>query len=114
MSIEHLPMQVRQTRMTPSLELYPIVNASGRDGGATSEAVSRSSAMQFPFNFMSLSRIPEADDILDQAVDELFNDASNVELDQSGDFDRLWDTTEFGEESREDDLYLGFMLDRLL
>lgn len=108
---EPLPMQMPQTHMVPSLEPYPIANGISK----SNTIASTFNGLQFPFDLASLSRMTQADDILDEAVDELFNDVNDgVELDQSGDFDRLWDTSEFGEDSRQDDLQLGFMLDRLL
>ena len=54
------------------------------------------------------------DDVLDRAVDELFTDATRSKLTEGNrrsDFSPLWDSTEFGQEAREDDLQLGSMLD---
>jgi hypothetical protein len=107
-SIEPLPLQVPQTRMVPSLNPYPIMNGAAN--------MISSNTLQMSFMFASaFSGRSNADQVLDDAVDELFNDASNmVELEQGGDVAQMWDTTEFGQESREDDLHLGFLLDKLL
>ena len=70
-----------------------------------------------PFTFASaFSGKSNADQVLDDAVDELFNDSNKmVEFDHAGDYvAHMWDTTEFGQESREDDLHLGFLLEKLL
>ena len=69
--------------------------------------------MQTPFNFAALSGTPpstDADKVLDAAVDELFENVDHIVglEDETGDVARMWDTTEFGEEtSREEDLQLG-------
>jgi hypothetical protein len=56
------------------------------------------------------------DDVLDGAVDELFEGAKNHDMSEwNGDtFGTLWDSTEFGQETRESDLQLGIMLDLFL
>jgi hypothetical protein len=107
-SIELLHLQVPQTRMVPSLDPYPI------NSGAAS--MISSNTLQTPFYFsLAFTGRSDADQVLDDAVDELFNDASNiVELDQGAEIAQMWDTTEFGQESREHDLQLGFLLDKLL
>ena len=57
---------------------------------------------------------PESDDVLDQAVDELFMDSDDLtQMDYSGNISNLWDLTEFGQESYEEDVQLGFMLEEL-
>jgi len=110
-SIEHMSNQVPQTHPAPAVTLYPIINSGMALGGPTV----KSNHLQTPFNTMAFDNRSQADEILDQAVDELFNDSSNfVDESQDGDFDNFWDHTEFGEESHEDDLELGFMLDKLL
>lgn len=110
-SIEPVNLQVPQTLFTPPMDQYPILNTSGNAYNTIA-----SNQVQIPFNLMSTRNRSQADRILDEAVDELFSDANNnlVDLNQSGDFDQIWDNTEFGDESPEDDLELGFMLDKLL
>ena len=54
------------------------------------------------------------DDILDKAVDELFADAKKIKLTEwnhRNDFAPVWNSAELGQETREDDLQLGSMLD---
>jgi hypothetical protein len=110
-SIEPVNLQVPQTLFTPPMDQYPILNTSGNAYNTIAN-----NQVQIPFNLMSTRNRSQADRILDEAVDELFCDANNnlIDLNQSGDFDQIWDNTEFGDESPEDDLELGFMLDKLL
>lgn len=63
----------------------------------------------------NLARRVEADKILDEAVIELFRETKNSDVvDDSNNFEDIWDGAEFGEETYQDDLQLGFMLERLL
>ena len=109
-SIEPVNLQVPQTLFAPPIDQYPIMNTSGNAYNTIAN-----NQVQVTFNMMSTRNRSQADRILDEAVDELFCDANNlVDLNQSGDFDQIWDNTEFGDESPEDDIELGFMLDKLL
>jgi hypothetical protein len=54
----------------------------------------------------------QADQVLDDAVDELFSD--DPLMNETRALDGLWDATAFGEEGVQDDLQLGFMLEKLL
>lgn len=112
-SIEPLPVQVPQARIVPSLDQYSMMNQANMIPRNTLQM----SFPQTPFNFAAVFNNSKlnADQVLDDAVDELFNDANNfVELDEGADASGMWDTAEFGQESREDDLHLGFLLDKLL
>lgn len=110
-SIDPLSLQVPRTQLVPPMEPYPILNIGMAQGSHTIQ----SNHAQLAFNLMSFGNRSQADEILDQAVDELFKDANNmVDYTQDGDFEQIWDHTEFGEDSHEDDLELGFMLDKLL
>jgi hypothetical protein len=109
-SIEPVNLQVPQTLFTPPMDNYPIMSTCGNAYNTIAN-----NQVQVPFNMMQTRNRSQADRILDEAVDELFCDANNlVGLSQSSDFDQIWDNTEFGDESPEDDIELGFMLDKLL
>lgn len=62
---------------------------------------------------------PSSDEILDQAVDEIFFDYHKranylPEFSQASEISEVWDSTEFGLEAPENDLQLGFLLDSFL
>jgi hypothetical protein len=93
--------------MAPSMEAYPVLMPDGMNHNIMSK---RSLPVTHAFK-------SSTDDVLDKVVDELFHEAKNstlAEVNHGDDVSPLWDSTEFGQESREDDLQLGFMLDLFL
>ncbi len=110
-SIEPLSLHAPQSHLVPPMQPYPIINTIV----AVDSQYIQGNQVQVPFTFMSTANRSQADEILDQAVNELFNDANNiVDYDQEEEFNQMWDHSEFGIDSHEDDLELGFMLDKLL
>lgn len=61
---------------------------------------------------VDMSNRTEEGDILDEAVEELFS-SDPIEGD-AGDLDKLWDTSDFEGGGLQNDIRLGYLLERLL
>jgi hypothetical protein len=117
LSFEPIPLSVPQSSGLPTMELYPVVNQPVMSQHMTnlgqSNRLNMFTYMTSGFGQFTPSSVRrQADQVLDEAVDELFSDDPLMNEAQS--LDGLWDTTAFGEEGVQDDLQLGYMLEKIL
>jgi hypothetical protein len=106
-----LPVNVHHNLVMPNSTRYPLLASDS--GYAVNNQMSNSIPLS-PMNLGTGLTRADADDILDEAVDELFRENVATPNKEADPFDEFWDETNFGEESYQDDLQLGFMLEKLL
>ena len=102
-----------------SLEPYPLLSqptSTFSSSNLSSSSNWNSPSTMAPITQSSNARInmqqQQADEILDEAVDELFDE--DPLFADAADLSDVWDSSAFGEEGVQDDTQLGFLLEKLM